>query len=214
MLRLLTIIVALWAAPLRAEPRLVAMGDSVMAWNGRAGIPEATGQALGWSVVDRSRSGARVRGLPGLDIRSQQPPLGSEDWVILTGSANDLMSRCGCGSCSDEVDALIAGTLDRGHIPSLVARLRGEGASVVWLTYYDTSVADGPFAACADELEVIEGRVAAMAARHAGIFHADLSEIVDPTDLSHYARDLAHPSAETSLRAGPWLAAKIRAWRD
>ncbi|MGR3467034.1 MAG: SGNH/GDSL hydrolase family protein [Shimia sp.] len=201
--------------PVSAEtpPRLVGMGDSVMAWHGARGIPEAVGVALGWPVADLSRSGAQVRGLPGFDIRSQVRGVRPGDWVIVTGSANDLMARCGCGACIAEVAALIAPDGGAGHIPQLVASIARAGGTVVWVTYYDTSIAGGPFAACADELDEIEARVATMAAWFGGVFHADLSEIVEPSDLSHYARDLAHPSLGTAARAGPWLAAKIAGWR-
>lgn len=194
---------------------LLAVGDSVMAWNGAAGIPERVGTALDLPVTDRSQGGARVSatgvfGLLGvLDIRRQVVE-GGFDWAILNGGANDLMGECGCGGCGDDIDRLVAADGSAGEIHALVRRLRRGGETRVAIVgYYGPSPSGGDFDICADELATLDARLARLAARDPGVVFADTDAVMAGQSL--YDADNVHPSAAGSAAIAQALVAAMRA---
>ena len=199
-----------------APGAILALGDSVMAWNGDRGIPEAVGAALGRPVTDASRSGAHLThpsaalGALGFDVSRQ---LGSAgwDWVILTGGGNDLRGACGTPAERAVLDGIVDEGL-RGDLPALVGRIRATGARVAHLGYYDPSTAGATgFSACAGAFDAINARMARLAAADPGIVTLDAATVIDPDDRGLYAGDLVHPSARGSAVIGAALARAMAA---
>ncbi|MEO9576498.1 MAG: SGNH/GDSL hydrolase family protein [Tateyamaria sp.] len=104
------------AAPLGAEPlRVLAIGDSILAWHKWTGrdIPSAMGAVLGAQVENDAVAGARFSNASGLgraagfDVRAQFRP-GPWDLLLINGGANDFLADCSCRACDEVLDGLIA----------------------------------------------------------------------------------------------------------
>ena len=185
---------------------MLAIGDSVLWWNRLSGgdIPRLAAQATGRAVDNRSVIGARF-----LSSVPDQYRDGPWDWVIVNGGANDLRGTCGCTGCDDTLDALVTLDGQAGAMADLARDIASRGPGVVLLGYYGTSVAGGPFAACADELTELSRRLALLADSDSAIIFVDAKDVIDPADLTLYARDLAHPSAAGSALIGRQIATAI-----
>ena len=215
-LALLPLLLAACVASAPPRPgEVLAIGDSVMAWNGDRGIPEAVGAALGRPVTDASRSGAHlthpsgVAAALGFDVTRQAR--GGHDWVILTAGGNDLRGACGTPAERAVLDGIVDERLN-GDLPALIARLRAGGARVAYVGYYDASTAGVTgFTACQGAFDAINARVARLAARDPGLILLDAGRVIDRTDRALYAGDLIHPSALASARIGRALAQAMAA---
>ena len=187
---------------------MLAVGDSVLAWNRLSGgdIPRVAAQATGRAADNRSVIGARMlTGIPG------QYRDGPWDWVIVNGGANDLRGGCGCTGCDDTLDALVTPDGQGGAMADFARDIVSRGPGVVLLGYYGTSVAGGPFAACGDELTELSRRLSLLADSDPAILFVDAKDAIDPANLDLYARDLAHPSAAGSALIGQLIADAIAA---
>ena len=187
---------------------MLAVGDSVLAWNRLSGgdIPRVAAQATGRAVDNRSVIGARMlTGIPG------QYRDGPWDWVIVNGGANDLRGSCGCTGCDDTLDDLVTPDGQGGAMSDFARDIASRGPGVVLLGYYGTSVAGGPFAACGDELTELSRRLALLADSDPAILFVDAKDVIDTANLDLYARDLAHPSAAGSALIGQLIADAIAA---
>ncbi|WP_179378934.1 SGNH/GDSL hydrolase family protein [Jannaschia marina] len=214
-MRILALLPLILAACVPAAPpgerSVLAIGDSVMAWNGRAGIPEAVAATLDRPVVDGAQSGAHLthpraaaRAL-GFDI-TQQFEGGGWDWVILTGGGNDLR-----GQCKTPAEAgILAGLIDAdltGDIPTLIARIRATGAKVGFVGYYDGADAEPTgFSPCQGAFDTINARMTRLAARDRGLLFFDAGDVIETADTGLYDRDLIHPSRRGSAVIGTALA--------
>lgn len=211
-------LVACAGGPDPGRGAILAIGDSVMAWNGDAGIPEVLSAALQRPVRDAAQSLARVRqpnpvaARLGFDIARQwRTNRGPWGWVVLTGGANDLRPFCETPEAQTALDAL-AGPGGGGALFELVARIRATGAGVAYVGYYDGRVgAETGFTPCQPLFDVLTARMAAVARGDPGLIVLDASDVIDPTDPSLYAADDNHPSVEGSRRIGTALAARIAA---
>ncbi|WGH79823.1 SGNH/GDSL hydrolase family protein [Jannaschia ovalis] len=218
-MRIALLLPLLLSACVAASPRegaILAIGDSVMAWNGWQGIPEVTAAALGRPVTDRSQSLARisngsgVAAALGFDI-SRQFRGGDWDWVILTGGGNDIRDVCATPEIGAARDALVGPDLT-GEIPRLIARIRATGAKVGIVGYYDGAEASPTgFTPCQPEFTIMNERFARLAAGDPGLVFLDAGEVIDPGDRTLYAPDLVHPSPSGSARIGRALAARMQA---
>ena len=219
-MRLLALLPFLLAACAPATPpsrdAILAIGDSVMAWNGDAGIPEAVGRTLGRPVVDKARSGAQLTNpngalaALGFDI-TRQFEGGAWDWVILTAGGNDLRGVCRTPRDAPTRDAMIGPDLT-GEIPTLIARIRAAGAKVAFVGYYDGAEASPTgFTPCQPSFDIINARMTEFAARTPGVTFFDAGDVIDPSDRGLYADDLIHPSPRASAIIGQALARAMRA---
>lgn len=214
-LAVLPLILSACAAP--APPSgdaVLAIGDSVMAWNGGQGIPEAVGAGLNRPVIDNAQSAAHLThpngtaGALGFDI-TRQFQGGDWDWVILTGGGNDLRGRCQTSEEPQVLNGLIGPDLT-GDIPMLVARIRATGAKVGFVGYYDGAEAAATgFTSCQGAFDTINARMTQLAARDAGVLFFDSGDVIDTADRGLYARDLIHPSPRGSAVIGSALAAAM-----
>lgn len=212
LLALLPLLLVACAAPTPpSRDAILAIGDSIMAWNGDEGIPEVVGEALGRPVVDTARSGAHLShpsgaaAALGFDI-SRQFRGGAWDWVILTAGANDLRGLCGTPGEVPTRDALIGADLT-GEIPTLIGRIRVAGARVAVLGYYDgLEGARTGFTPCQPSFDIVNVRMAQLAAQTPGVTFLDAGDVIDAGDRGLYAGDLIHPSLRASALIGRALA--------
>ena len=196
---------------------LLAVGDSVLAWNGGAGVPEGVGAALGLPVRDASRSGARVASRGG-GVLAFVPSVAEQwranrgrwDWVLMDGGANDLQGACGTAAERAILDRLISPALT-GAIPGLVAEMRATGSRVALMGYYPgLAGAQTSFTGCTPILTELDRRLARLAARDPGVVFADSGDAIRPRVRADYAADAVHPSAQGSARIAGVMAGAMR----
>ncbi len=205
------------AASPAEQPRILFMGDSMLAMHGLSGraVSDATAKALDVPVTDRSVIGAQIiynlplTGAMGLRISSQFRE-GPWDWIVMNGGGNDMWLGCGCGRCARRLGKLINDTGTQGKIPKLVRRLRATGARVIYLGYLRSPGVGSPIENCKDEGDALEARIAAMAARDPGVYFLSLANLVPYGDRSFHALDMIHPSAKASRIIGRMVANLIR----
>lgn len=205
------------AAVTRGGGDILAIGDSVMAWNesSDAAIPDAVARTLDREVISRAVPGAQFDNASGLasavgfDIRNQYPG-GTWNWIIVNGGANDLWADCGCGACGPVVDKLISADAKSGSIPRFLRQLRASGAQVLWMGYYKGN-GRGSFKGCRDDLVRMEERIARFALATPGVYFVDAEDVLDPEDPASFARDNNHPSPKGAAVIGAYLAQTISA---
>ncbi|MEL6913831.1 MAG: SGNH/GDSL hydrolase family protein [Pseudomonadota bacterium] len=195
-MRLVILLAALWAGTAAAEPRarIQLLGDSMMATHvlsGRA-VPNWVARELGEDVDNKSLTGAMMRGI------SHQYEPGPHDWVVLNGGGNDLWLGCGCRRCEDRMSRMITPAGDAGMLPKLVARIRGDGAKVLYVGYLRSPGFGSPIEHCRDEGDEMERRVEAMARRMDGVWLLSNRALVPAGDRSFHAFDRIHPSVKGS----------------
>ncbi|MCK0167876.1 SGNH/GDSL hydrolase family protein [Jannaschia sp. S6380] len=210
------ILTACAAAGPRSDDAILAIGDSVMAWNGARGIPEALEAAIDRPVTDASQSLAQLTnpndlaGLAGFDI-SEQFRGDGWDWVVITGGGNDIRDACRTPAEAQVLDTIISPDLD-GDLPDLIARIRATGANAAFVGYYDGAAAEPTgFTPCQPAFDRMNARLARLAARDPGFLFLDAGDVIDPRDTGLYAPDLVHPSPRGSALIGTALARAIRA---
>jgi len=204
----------IWAAPLATQD-VVAIGDSIMDWNGANSIPALLSQELGVPVDDRSVAGAQVSSSAaeryyGLDIRAQ---LGKDrpDILVMTGGGNDLGEACGCKSgCAAEVDTLLSQD-GRGELGVFLRNVVADGTKVYVLGYANPPAGGNDFSGCIPHLRSLAQRLEAV---H-GVIHVPVHHVIDPADRSFYDEDRVHPSARGSSVMAKLLADAIlgTGWR-
>lgn len=201
----------IWAAPLVAQD-VVAIGDSIMEWNGANSIPAQLSKELGVPVDDRSVAGAQISAKAedrpyGLDIRAQ---LGGDrpDILVMTGGGNDLGEACGCATgCAREVDKLL--TQDgEGELGDFLKDVVSDGTDVYVLGYADPPSGGNDFRGCLPHLQTLAARLNTIE----GVTYVPVHHVIDPADSSLYDADRVHPSVRGSLVMAELLANAIRIW--
>ncbi|WP_247744783.1 SGNH/GDSL hydrolase family protein [Shimia sp. R11_0] len=199
-----------------ASPRIMAMGDSMMAWHAltQASVSHAIEDALDEPVSSYAVSGARVlyslpvTGALGLRISSQYRK-GDWDWIVLNGGGNDLWLGCGCGACTRTMEKLISEDGKRGAIPEMVQRLRATGAQVAYVGYLRSPGVWSPIEGCRDNGAVLEERITRLAELDWGVHFVSLQDLVPEGDRSFHGVDMIHPSLKGSREIGKRVAAVI-----
>ncbi|MEM9578563.1 MAG: SGNH/GDSL hydrolase family protein [Pseudomonadota bacterium] len=197
--------------------RILAMGDSLMAWNApsRARVSDRIENILGEPVVDRSVVGARifyhlpVSGALGMNISQQYRP-GAWDWVILNGGGNDLWFGCGCRACERRMTRMIGPDGQEGSVPDLVRQIRGSGAQVIYLGYLRSPGVGSLIEHCRNEGDEFERRLAAMARKDPGVHFVSLADMVPYGDRSYHSFDMIHPSPKATREIAGRVAAIMR----
>lgn len=191
--------------PYDKSPRILAMGDSMMAWHaGRdEGIADGVEQILQEPVIDRSVVGARVlyslpiTGAMGLSIPKQYAS-GNWDWVILNGGGNDLWLGCGCSRCDNKMNRMISADGKQGEIARMVRKIRSTGAQVVYVGYLRSPGVGSIIEHCREEGNELETRITRMAQADPGVHFVTLKDMVPYGDRSFHAGDRIHPSKKAS----------------
>lgn len=205
MLTLSTTVLACGEEPLEGD--MLAIGDSILEWNAEEGasIPDAIGAELGVSMANASVSGSQVLG--GEAAIPDQYQAGGWSWVVMDGGGNDLNDRCACGSCAEELDAILSADGRSGALASFVREVLSDGIPVVYVGYFDMPpTADFGFAACQDELEDFRTRLRALEAEQQAFLFIDPSEVISADELEYYEEDHVHPSEEGVEVAGAYVA--------
>ncbi len=214
---LLVLVLGLAARADEAKPRVLVMGDSLMAWNGTRGaaVSDALGKLIGGKVKDHAVAGARyfyrlpLTGAAGLRIRAQFRG-GPWDYVVVNGGGNDLLFGCGCGICKRMLNRLIRGDGRAGAIPDLVRDIRASGAKVIYTGYLRTPGVTSPVEACGPLGDEMDARLARMAEATEGVIFLPLADLVTKDgDTSYHAMDLVHPSVKGSRAIAARIAALI-----
>lgn len=187
------------------DVQLVAVGDSIMAWNRKRGVnvPIVVSALTGLPLFDASIVGAKFVGR--LDIRTQYPE-GEWDWLIMNGGGNDLLGSC-VGLTESEIvlDRLIDDVDLSGAYADFLMPIIAVGTQVIILGYAPVSIAGGPFAVCQNALTELSARQWRLADSDPNITFVDVRDVIFATDLSAYAPDRIHPS----IAGGALMAEKI-----
>jgi lysophospholipase L1-like esterase len=99
------------ATPVQAQD-IIAIGDSIMDWNGAHSVPAQLSRDLGRPVDDRYLAEARISTvvrdrMESLDIRAQLDG-DRPDILAMTGGGNDLGEGCGCrAGCAEAAEPLL-----------------------------------------------------------------------------------------------------------
>lgn len=205
------------AVPRDNSARILAMGDSMMAWNAssRATVSDNVESILGEPVIDRSVVGARifyhlpVSGALGMNISQQYRP-GDWDWVIMNGGGNDLWFGCGCSACDRKMTRMVSPDGQKGSIPEMVQKIRNSGARVVYLGYLRSPGVGSLIEHCKNEGDEFERRLTTMAAADRGVHFISLADMVPYGDRSHHGFDMIHPSPKATRKIAQRIAAIIR----
>lgn len=200
-----------------AKPRVLVMGDSLMAVNRMAGasVAQALADDLGVSVKDHSMLGARyfhilpISGAAGMRIDAQLRG-GPWDYVVINGGGNDLLFGCGCGACTKMMNRLIAADGSAGAIPRMVADIRATGAKVIYTGYMRTPGVTSPVEGCGPLGDEMDRRLKKMALRQKGVTFLLLADLVKVDgDKTYHGIDLVHPSVKGSRAIAAKVAALI-----
>lgn len=191
-----------------AAADVVLLGDSILDFWREEGqdVGSVLAAELGRPVANLAVGGAAV--LDG-DIPGQHVA-GDHAWVVLEGGANDLVGRCSDPSGLRTVDALVAPDGVGGGLVELARALVVEGHRVALLGYYRMPASADLYGDCGDEFDVLDGRLAALAASDDAVTFVDASGAFDVDDASLYAADGYHPSPAGSAVLGRLLADAIR----
>ncbi|MAY85648.1 MAG: GDSL family lipase [Pseudooceanicola sp.] len=217
-MRLLVSLLSLWllagcsGAP-GTEPRILAIGDSVLAFHKPLGgsVPDVVASRLGQQVENRAVSGARISNSLSpdparqYDIRQQYRP-GTWDWVIFNGGANDLLWECGCNRCDVTLDGMISGDGRRGDIPALLGPIAKAGTRIAVLGYYDGNALPNAFSGCEVSIDRLNARLANMVAKGSNMIYVDAGVAMDPADPGLWFVDRVHPSRRGARAIGEVLA--------
>ncbi len=187
------------------SPRILAMGDSMMAWHAGndRGISDNIEQILNEPVIDRSVVGARVlyhlpiTGAMGLSISKQYAP-GNWDWVVLNGGGNDLWLGCGCSRCDSKMNRMISADGSSGEIARMVKKMRQTGAQVIYVGYLRSPGVGSIIEHCREEGNELESRISRMAKADPGVHFVSLQDLVPYGDRSYHSGDRIHPSQKAS----------------
>lgn len=198
-------------------PRILAMGDSAMAWHNFSGrsIPDTVARELNEDVSNNAIGGARViyklpiSGAAGMKIANQYRK-GDWDWILVNGGGNDLWLGCGCMACENKMNRMISADGRKGAIPHMLDSLRKTGAQVVYVGYLRSPGAWSPIEHCRDEGDELEARVSRLADILPDVHFVSVADMVPHGDRSYHGVDMIHPSVKASTEIGQRVATLIK----
>ena len=214
-MRYILFILCIWPTIALADPpRVLAIGDSILAWHKWTGrdIPSVFGTALGGEVENDAVAGARFSNTStlgravGFDVRAQFRD-GPWDVVLINGGANDFLTDCSCNDCTSVLDGLITAELT-GEVPAFLAEVLAREVDVIWMGYYASS-RSGQFTGCRPYLVEYDARLARFAEATPRLTFLDSEAAVDPDLRDLFAFDGIHPSPEGARRIGTYLAQSV-----
>lgn len=187
--------------------KVLALGDSMMAWNGPSGqsIPRYLAQYTGATVTDNSALGATF--LTG-GIATQYVN-GGWDWVVINGGGNDLLWGCGCGNCIGTIENLIRPRSRTGKMIELGEAARRSGAKVVFVGYLHSPGVSSAIDGCRNAGVMLESRLDEYARSTPGVYFVSLRDLVPYGDHSFHGADMIHPSPKGSSAVARRIASVI-----
>ena len=185
-------------------PRLLAIGDSILAQHGARSVPAIASKRTGHTLTNAAIYGAWATPGGGIVSIPDQRVEGRWDWLILNGGANDLNGRCRCGDCTQVLDELITADTQGGVLVRLIEDAVARGTRVAFLGYADfPDGAEYGFDRCGDELAEHRRRVRALAHRMANVWFVDAREVITE---AHFLPDRVHPTVQGSRLMGEQIA--------
>lgn len=190
-----------------SDARVLAIGDSLMAWNSISGrsVPHVIENVRGQDVIDRSLIGA-VMSPPDLQTIPMQYIAGDWDWVLVNGGGNDLAFKCGCRRCERILDKMVSIDGQTGIIPDLLRKARDGGAQVLYFGYLRSPELTTVIEGCKEEGEALDARVARLAKSEPGIHFLSMDDIVPKGGRGYFDIDTVHPSPKASRAVGRKIA--------
>ena len=187
--------------------RILAIGDSVLAWNEEESTPAAMQAALRdlgvpATVTNEAVGGACLDGCGGEPIGSAYADDGW-DLVVMTGGGNDLGEGAECPSANP----LISEDLSGGLAVDLIDRITADGTVVVVQGYADSFTEGEGFGAC-ENIDVLMDRYRMLAALRDDVLFVDAREVMTRANPEFYADEI-HPSPEGSAVVGRLLAEQV-----
>lgn len=184
----------------KSSLKILAIGDSLMAWNGivRGSIPDVIELASGAELLDRSQIASFVT-TGGLE---RQYVEGDWDWVVVNGGGNDLWLGCGCQRCDATLDKMISPDGRTGRIPDLLSRILRDGSRILYIGYLRSPGIDSLIDHCSAYGTEFERRIDALAASQDRITFLSLADLVPFGDRSYHGLDMIHPSRKASFDIG------------
>ena len=198
------------------DARIIAVGDSLMAWNALSGnaIPEVVERNIGEPVLNRTASASWMQtgfdadGTPKSGVQAQYIS-GDWDWAIVNGGGNDLMLGCGCNGCDAVIDEMISEDGQRGQVPDFLRKIRDDGAQVIYVGYLRSPELITPIEHCKSEGERFEERIARLAEQEDWMTFVSSKTVAQPGDASYFSFDRIHPSRKSSRIIGENVAQVI-----
>lgn len=198
-------------------PRILAIGDSLLAWEKGRGrsITDVVADDLNEPVRNRAVGGARmIYGLPisgalGMNIPKQFIRK-RWDWVIVSGGGNDLWMGCGCARCDQRITRMVSKDGRSGVVPNLLRTIRKTGARVVIIGYLRSPGVPSMIDGCRAEADIYEGRLARMAKAFSGVYFISNARLVPHGSRSFHAGDMIHPSVRATKAIGDRIAMLIQ----
>ncbi|MEM9584037.1 MAG: SGNH/GDSL hydrolase family protein [Pseudomonadota bacterium] len=217
-LRLVLICSLAFASPAFAQgekKRVLVVGDSLLDWHSirRASIPHVLARQTGWTVRNRSASGAKMY-LTGAEDKPRsvipaQYEDGPWDWVVINGGANDLLTKCGCSRCERVISGILSRDGRSGILADLVKRARSDGAGVIMVGYIGNPRLN-LFSGCKNEVLELVRRQKILAQRDPAVSYFSTRSVVDINKRSSFAFDGFHPSQRSTRRIGAYLAQTMK----
>lgn len=192
--------------PQDGTARILLLGDSMMASNRVAGrsVADVIEATRGEPVIDRSVPGALFASIA-LQYRK-----GPWDTVLLNGGGNDLLFGCGCGACGGAINRLVSQDGQSGAIPTLMRRIRTDGAQVILVGYLRNPGVTASVKACGPAANELERRLQRTAALTPGMTYVSVADLVPSGDRSFQQQDQVHPTAKGSAAIAARMLAAMR----
>lgn len=184
---------------------ILALGDSVLEWNGRDAIPEVAAQSMGLDAQNNAVGGTRLTG----DIPETYES-GDWSWVLVDGGANDLNDECGCTGCGYLIDEMVSSDGGSGVMVDLLGKITSDGHQMAILGYYMVPDDAPEFTNCSDEVVTLNSRFSALAEQHDDVIYIAAAEVMAPSQRNLYDDDLIHPSEQGSRVVGEYMAQQMR----
>ncbi|MEO0357943.1 MAG: SGNH/GDSL hydrolase family protein [Pseudomonadota bacterium] len=208
MLRGFVFALCLWMGPVWANPKILMIGDSALAWNAEdhAGVASVLETILDIPVALHAVSGAPFLGPDPQAIPNQVPP-GDWDIIIVNGGANDMFDHCwDRARVMVLMDRLIAPYVGRGAIKQFAARTDAE----IIFTSYLWPLESPSFNECARTLALFEARLATFADLTDGFHFVSLRGANPDQRTDFFDTDKMHPSPQGSAAMARVLADRLR----
>ncbi len=176
-----------------AEVRLLAVGDSILAWNDDESIPDLTAeilnrQGVAATVENRAVGGACLVRCGRRPTITDQYATGDWTHVLVTGGGNDVGDDC------RSPDSSMTAELDAGSMVDLIDRATADGAVVLLEGYAPAVDPTSWWAGCAS-FGTLNQRYAAFAAARDDVVFVDAATVAGPSTPEFYDDDI-HPSVE------------------
>ena len=195
------------------QPRILAIGDSLMRWNALSGnsIAQVISKNLNEPVVDRSQVGSvmlfKQNAGQGAAVSIPEQYIAKDwDWTVMTGGGNDLLLGCGCMACDDTINEMVSENARDGKIPDFLKTIRDNGSKILYIGYLRSPGLLTPIEHCKNEGDLFEARLAKFADSEENIYFASMQNLVPRGDASYFSLDRIHPSRKTSKMIGEFAA--------